>query len=282
MAPDLARDEHYREWFGRLVRLSVTPGMALALLRMNTEIDVREILPTIQVPTLVLNRAEDGFVAPGHSRYLADEIPGARHVELEGAHHWPWAGNTDAVLEVLQEFVTGVRGIPKPERVLATVLLVDIAGSTKTVVGMGDSKWTDLIEGHRSAVRRELARFGGTEIDMAGDGALARFDGPTRAIGCAAAIRQAVRRLGIDTRAGIHTGECEMENGRLTGITVHVGARVMAQAAAGEILVSRTVKELVIGSGMEFEDRGRHVLKGLPGEWRLFATERAGGTGAPG
>ncbi len=276
LAPSLAADEAYRRWFARMLRLSASPRMALALLRMNTEIDVRAILPSVRVPTLVLHRSGDLFVAPGHSAYLAEHVPGASLVELPGHDHWPWAGDSDAVVAHLQEFTTGVRWAPEPDRVLTTVLFTDIVGSTERAVSDGDCRWRDVLEEHRALVRRELARFRGREIETVGDGFLSSFDGPARAIRCARAIAEAVRPLGVEIRAGIHTGECEVLGDRLAGVAVHVGARVAAKAAPGEVLVSRTVRDLVAGSGIEFEDRGSHELKGLPGEQQLFAVRPHG------
>jgi class 3 adenylate cyclase len=271
LAPSLAGDEAYRRWFGRLLRLSASPRMALALLRMNTNIDVRAVLPSVRVPTLVLHRSDDLFVARGHGAYLAERIAGARFAELPGVDHWPWAGDSDGVLGPLHELVTGVRWAPERDRVLATVLFTDIVGSTERAAELGDRRWRDLLESQRAHVRRELARFRGRELDTAGDGFLASFDGPARAIRCAASIVAALRPLGLEIRAGIHTGECEVLGERLAGIAVHTGARVGSLAQAGEILVSRTVHDLVAGSGIEFDERGAHRLKGVPGEHALFA-----------
>jgi class 3 adenylate cyclase len=271
LAPSLADDEGYRRWFARLLRLSASPRMALALLRMNAEIDVRAVLPSVRVPTLVLHRQDDLFVASGHSAYLGENIPTARLIELPGADHWPWAGDADAVIGPLQELATGVRWAPEPDRVLATVLFTDIVASTERATALGDRRWRDVLEQHHALVRRELARFRGRELDTAGDGFLATFDGPARAIRCAQAVAAALRPLAIEIRAGIHTGECEVVGDRLAGIAVHVGARVAAQAGPGEVLVSRTVRDLVAGSGIDFDDRGSYTLKGVPGEQQLFA-----------
>jgi class 3 adenylate cyclase/pimeloyl-ACP methyl ester carboxylesterase len=271
LAPSLAGDEAYRRWFARLLRLSASPRMALALLRMNADIDVRAVLPSVRVPTLVLHRSDDLFVASGHSAYLAEHIPGARLIELPGSDHWPWAGDSDAVIGQLQEVTTGVRWAPEPDRVLTTVLFTDIVASTERAVELGDRRWRDVLEQHRTLVRRELDRFRGREIDTAGDGFFASFDGPARAIRCAVAVADAMRPVGVQIRAGIHTGECEVLGDHLAGIAVHTGARVSARAAAGEVLVSRTVRDLVAGSGIEFDDRGTHALKGVPGEHQLYA-----------
>jgi class 3 adenylate cyclase len=273
LTPSLASDEAYREWFGRLARLAASPGRALALLRMNTEIDARGTLPLLRVPALVLHRTGDLFVDAGHSRYLAEHIPGARLVELPGADHWPWAGDAERLLGEVEEFVTGARGLPEPDRVLTTVLFTDIVGSTEQAAELGDRRWREILEDHYALVRKELARFRGREVQTIGDAFFATFDSPTRAIRCAAAARDAVRQLGIELRAGVHTGECEMIGDDLGGIHVHIGSRVAAAAAPGEVLVSGTVRDLVDGSGIRFADRGVFALKGIEGERRLFAAE---------
>ena len=270
-APSMLGNERYEEWFARLERLSVSPGAAITLARMNRQIDVRHILPAIQVPTLVLHRKDDRVVSVEEGRYLAERIPGAKYVELSGADHWPWNGDSDSILQEVREFLTGTREIPEPDRVLATVLFTDIVGSTKLAASMGDRRWAELLEDHHQLIRRELDRFRGREIDTAGDGFLATFDGPARAIRCASAIREAVKGLGIEIRAGLHTGECELVGEKMRGVAVHIGARVAALAGPGEILVSRTVKDLVAGSALAFEDRGPHALKGVPSDWQLFA-----------
>jgi class 3 adenylate cyclase len=241
---------------------------------MNTEIDVRHVLPTIRVPTLVLHRRSDQNVRVEDGRYLASKIRAARFVELAGADHDEWVGDTESVLAEVEEFVTGVRPTPEPDRVLATVLFTDIVGSTERAGELGDRAWRDLLESHRAAVRLEIARFRGREIDTAGDGVFAAFDGPARAVRCATAIIEGARALGLSMRAGSHTGECQLMGDKLAGIAVHIGARVAAHARAGEVLVSSTVKDLVAGSGLKFTDRGVHALKGIAGEWRLFAVER--------
>jgi class 3 adenylate cyclase len=204
-------------------------------------------------------------------RYLADHIPGARWVELKGVDHYPWFGSVDALVAEIEEFLTGVRPQPEIDRVLATLLFTDIVGSTAQAAEMGDRRWRELLEKHHALVRRELQRFRGREVDTTGDGFLATFDGPARAVRCAAAIRDAVAGLGLAVRAGLHTGECELVGSGVAGIAVHLGARIAALAGAGEVLVSSTVKDLVAGSGLSFVDRGVHVLKGVPGEWRMFA-----------
>jgi class 3 adenylate cyclase len=205
------------------------------------------------------------------SRYMAERIEAARYVELPGEDHLPFLGDQDQILDEIEEFLTGVRRGPEPDRVLATVLFTDIVGSTERAAELGDRRWRELLEAHHAAVRRELERFRGREMDTAGDGFLATFDGPARAIRCATAVRNVVEAVGLSIRAGLHTGECEMHGGRIAGIAVHMGARIAASAGPGEVLVSSTVKDLVAGSGIEFEDRGIHELKGVPGDWRLYA-----------
>jgi class 3 adenylate cyclase len=268
-------DAQQQQWYATFCRMSMSPGAALALLKMNFEIDVRPVLPTIHVPTLILHRTGDQRVHVDGSRYMATRIEGARYVELPGVdHHW-FAGNQDAILDEIQEFLTGARHVPDPERVLATVLFTDIVGSTARAAAVGDRRWRDLLDAHHATVRRELARFRGREIHTAGDSFLATFDGPARAVRCAVAVGEAVRALGIEVRAGVHTGEVELMGDDLGGIAVHIGARVAAEAGPGEVLVSSTVRDLVAGSGIEFADRGTRAFKGVPGEWRVFAVERA-------
>jgi pimeloyl-ACP methyl ester carboxylesterase len=253
------------------LRLSASPGAAVMLMRTNTEIDVRDVLPTIRVPTLVLHRTGDRDAKVEEGRWLAGRIPGARFVELEGDDHLVWVGDVDAVVDEVQEFLTGVRGGTEPDRVLATVLFTDIVGSTERAVAAGDRAWATLLSEHNALVRRQLERFRGVEIDTTGDGFFASFDGPARAIRCALAIRDGVRALGLEVRAGVHTGECERVDGKLGGVAVNIGARVAALAGTGEVLVSATVVDLVAGSGLVFEERGEHELKGVPGRWRLRA-----------
>jgi class 3 adenylate cyclase len=274
LAPSLADDAVYKGWFARLLRLGASPGRAVSLMRMNTELDVRDRLAALQAPTLVLHRTGDGFVDGGHSRYLADHIPDARLVELSGDDHWPFAGNAEALLGEVEEHVTGARRtLGEPERVLTTLLFTDIVGSTEQVTRLGDRRWKELLEHHNAVVRRELERHRGRELNTTGDGFFATFDSPTLAIRCAAAARDAVRQLGLELRAGIHSGECEVHGQDLRGIAVHVGARVAAAAGAGEILVSSTVSELVAGSDIRFTERGRFALKGVERERELFAAE---------
>jgi class 3 adenylate cyclase len=271
IAPSAADDERFRRWWAGYLRLSGSPGAALTMARMNSEIDIRPILPSIRVPTLVLHRIGDRRVELGEARFIASAIPEARLVELPGEDHLPWVGEADAILDEVEEFVTGALGSVEPDRRLATLVFTDIAGSTNRAVSMGDRDWRALLAQHHALVRRELERYGGHGIDTTGDGFLAAFDGPARAIRAAVASREAVRGLGLDIRAGVHTGEVEVMGNDLGGVAVHIGSRVMNQAGAGEVLVSSTVKDLVVGSGIEFADRGAYELKGVPGEWRLFA-----------
>lgn len=274
LAPGYVRDQRLQQWWARYQRLAASPGAAMTLMRMAYEIDVRFILPAVRVPTLVLHRADDRLLSADHGRYLAQHIAGAKYVELPGADHLFFLGEADAVLDEIEEFLTGVRVGGQPDRVLATVLFTDVVGSTERAAALGDRLWRDLLEDYRALVRRQLARFRGREVDAAGDGVLAAFDGPGRAVECARAIGTAARQLDIDIRAGVHTGECELMGERLSGIALHIGARVAALAAGGEVLVSSTVRDLVAGSGLLFEDRGSHALKGIPGEWRLFSVVR--------
>jgi len=270
LAPSLADDARQREWYRTVQRLGASPGTVIALLQMNMGIDVRHVLPTIRVPTLVLHATGDRMVPVEHGRYIAERIPGARYVELPGDDHAWFTSNADRILREMEELLTGTHRAVELDRILATILFTDIVGSTQRLAELGDLRWRDVLEGHFRLARSELVRHRGREVKTTGDGLLATFDGPGRAIRCATAIRDAVRQLGIEIRAGLHTGEVEILNEDLGGIAVHTGARVAAAAGPGEVLVSSTVKDLVAGSGIEFEDRGAHALKGVPGEWRLF------------
>ncbi|TMC49440.1 MAG: adenylate/guanylate cyclase domain-containing protein [Chloroflexi bacterium] len=270
MAPSAAADPRFAEWWGTYLRASTSPASALAFARMNTAIDVRAVLPAITSPTLILHRRGDLDMDVGGSRWMATQIPGARYVELAGDDHLPWVGDADAILDEVEEFLTGVRRGPGPDRVLATILFTDIVDSTRRATELGDAAWRDLMELHHRVVRKELERFRGRELDNAGDGFCAAFDGPARAIRCAASIRGGVQRLGLEVRAGIHTGECEILGDKLTGVAVHTAARVAASAGPGSVLVSGTVRDLVAGSGIEFNELGVRTLKGLPGSWQLF------------
>ena len=270
LIPSRAEEPALVQRVARYFRQSASPGAAAALLRMNTEIDIRHVLPSIGVPTLVLHRAGDREASVEEGRYVAARIPGARFTELSGEDHLPWIGETDALLDEVQAFVTGARPAPVPDRVLATVLFTDLVGSTERARAVGDRRWLAVLEEHRAAVRRELGRWRGEELDTAGDGFLATFDGPARAVRCAMTIVHTAARDGLAVRAGVHTGEIERRGTTRAGIALHLGARVASAAAAGEVLVSSTVRDLVAGSGLVFEDRGLHELKGIPDTWRLF------------
>jgi class 3 adenylate cyclase len=270
-APSLADDPQAVELVARMERSAASPAMVQQIFEMFLDIDVRGILPTIQVPTLVLHRHGDRVVNRRAGRELATQIPGARYVELPGVDHLPWAGDLEAVVGEIEEFLTGARSVPEPERALATVMFTDIVGSTERAAELGDARWRELLAAHQAAVRRELRRFSGREVKTLGDGGLATFDGPARAIRCGQAIAEAGRSLGLEVRIGLHCGEVELIEDDVGGIAVHIAARVGALAAAGEVLVSSTVKDLVAGSGIEFVDRGARQLKGISDEWRLFA-----------
>ncbi len=272
-SPSLAGDAEMRKFVGRLERASASPGAANALRLMNYGIDVRHVLPTVGVPTLVLHRTGDLPVNVEHGRYLARHVKGAKYVEFPGIDHNPWVGDAKAILGEIEAFLTGGRREIEPDldRVLASVLFTDIVEATTRVVELGDRAWKDLLTQHHLLVREQLRRHRGREINTAGDGFLAAFDGPARAVRCAQAIADSVKKLGIKIRAGVHTGECVVMGEELGGIAVHIGARIGALAAADEVLVSSTVRDLVAGSGLRFEDRGTHTLKGVPGEWRLLA-----------
>jgi pimeloyl-ACP methyl ester carboxylesterase len=269
MAPNA--DPHFREWWPRYLRMGASPAAALALGRMNAQIDIRDVLPSIRVPTLILHRTGDKDMDVGGARYMSKRIPGAKYVELPGDDHLPFVGDQEAILDEVEELLTGARDHANPDRVLATVLFTDMVGSTERSATLGDKRWGDLLEAHNRVMREELERFRGREIDTAGDGLFATFDGPARAIRCACAMRAELGKLGIVIRAGLHTGECELVGDKVRGIAVHVGSRVASLAGPSEVLVTGTVKDLVAGSGLEFEDRGMHTLRGVPGDWRLFA-----------
>jgi class 3 adenylate cyclase len=269
-APSIAGDPHTAERIASYYRASASPGAAGAILRMNREIDVRIVLPATRVPTLILHRTAEHVIDVGHARYMAQHIPGAKLIELAGEDHLPWLGDRDTVLNEVEKFLTGKHQVLEPERVLATVLFTDIQGSTERAAALGDHSWRELLEAFYAKVREVLKQYRGREINTLGDGLLAAFDGPARAIRCAGAIRDAVRSLNLEVRCGLHTGEREVVGNDLAGIAVHTGARVTGLAASGEVLVSQTVRDLVAGSGLSFEDRGIHALKGVPNEWRLF------------
>ncbi len=274
--------EDEAESFLQMLRFASSPGSLEALHRMNKEIDVRHVLPAVRVPTLILRGSEDTLVPPEVAQYMASRIPAARVVELPGIGHLSFGepGSTLVGSEI-ERFVTDVWEAggweeAEPDRMLATVLFTDIVGSTAKAVELGDRAWRELLERHHALIRRELVRFRGAELDVAGDGFFARFDGPARAVRCACAITDSVRELGLEIRAGLHTGECEIMDSKVGGIAVHIGARVAKEAEPGEVLVSSTVKDLVAGSGLRFRERGTAALKGVPDEWRLYAVERSG------
>ena len=269
--PSKVGDEAFTQRLATYFRRSASPGAAIALLRMNTQLDIRHVLPTIRVPTLVVHRTGDRDANVEEGRWIAGQIPGARFVELPGEDHLPWVGDSDLVLGEIEEFLTGARPSPEANRVLATVLFTDIIGSTERAARLGDRFWCDLLDSHHALVRKELTRFHGREIKTVGDAFIATFDGPARAVRCACSIRDAISQLGIEIRAGLHTGEIELTGDDIGGIAVHIAARVGATAQASEVLVSSTVKDLSAGSGITFCDRGRQILKGVPDEWRLFA-----------
>jgi pimeloyl-ACP methyl ester carboxylesterase len=269
-SPEAVRDRARRD------RLTISPGALVQLGLMNAEIDVRPILPTIRVPTIVLHRREDPNPIEA-ARWMAEQIPGARFLELPGGPHMPYYGDSESVIAAIREFVEPVclEAAHPYDSVLATVLFTDLVGSTAKAVELGDRRWRELLEQHHARIRAQLSRFRGVELDTAGDGFFARFDGPARAIRCACAIREAVGELGLDVRAGLHTGECEIVDGKVAGVAVSIGARVAAKAGPGDVLVSQTVKDLVAGSGIAFEEQGVAELKGIPGEWRLYAVSSA-------
>jgi class 3 adenylate cyclase len=259
----------------RIARLGASPSAAAAYMRMNSQIDISDIVSTIRVPTLVIHRTDDKAINVEGGRFLAEHIPGARYIELPGVDHAPMVGdNADEIVDAMQEFLTGSRAPVLVDRVLATVLFTDIVGSTEKAVALGDRLWHDVLDNHHATIRRNLSRFRGHEVKTTGDGFLATFDGPARGVRCACAITDEIRPLGIEVRAGLHTGECEVMGDDVGGIAVHIGARVAALAGAGEVLVSSTVKDLVAGSGLRFGDRGSQSLKGVPGEWHIYAVER--------
>jgi class 3 adenylate cyclase len=267
--PSAAEDARALSAFGIFERAAASPAMVLAQQRFSEEIDVRGALPIITTPTLVLHRTEE-LIPIDFGRYIADNVPDARFKALAGNDHLPWDGDGSVVVEEVEEFLTGVRHGTEPDRMLATVLFTDIAGSTERAAKLGDERWRRLLESHDALVRRQLTAFRGREIKTLGDGFLATFDGPARAIRCACAIREDMDELGVQVRAGVHTGECEVIDADIGGIAVHIGARVIGQAAPGEVLVTGAVRDLVVGSGIEFADRGTHSLKGVPGEWQLL------------
>jgi pimeloyl-ACP methyl ester carboxylesterase len=273
LAPSRTADARFTEQIIRLGRSAVSPGAVAHYYRQSVLTDARDLLPGIEAPTLVLQRTHDQIARPELGRFMADRIPDAKYVELDGADHLWFTENTEVFVDEVEEFLTGARTSRDPDRMLATVLLTDIVGSTAQAVELGDTRWRALLDEHDAIVRQELARFGGREIDATGDGFLATFDGPGRAIRCARAIGEALAPIGVEIRAGVHTGEVEVRGARIGGLAVHIGARVAATAGAGDIVVSSTVKDLLAGSEFTFADRGEHELKGVPGTWHLYAAE---------
>ncbi len=270
LAPSAINDERFKNWWATYLRRSASPGDAVALLKMNTNIDIRHVLPVIRVPTLIMHRTNDQDMKVEEGRFIASKIPEAKFIELEGTDHIPWAGDYQKLLDEVEIFLTGELKQPETERMLATVLFTDIVGSTTHAIELGDTRWRYLLKKHHDLVRKQIDRFKGKEIDTTGDGFFATFDGPARAIRCACAIRDSVHQLGIEIRAGLHTGECELMGNNVGGIAVHTGARVMSKAANNAVWASGTVKDLVAGSGIQFESKGKFSLKGIPGEWELF------------
>jgi class 3 adenylate cyclase len=270
-APSKQSDERFKRWWARFERLGASPSAVIALMQMNNEIDIRHILPAIRVPTLVLHRTDDPRVSVEAGRYLGAAIPGAKYVELPGSDHVAWVGDVDRLADEIEEFLTGARTTLEPDRVLATVLFTDIVDSTRKAVELGDRRWRELLEQHNQIIRDELSRYRGHEIKTLGDGFLATFDGPARAVRCATAIAEAVRALGLEVRCGVHTGEIEMNGEDIGGIAVHIAARIAALAEGGQVLVSRTVRDLVAGSNLRLEDQGDYTLKGLSESMTLFA-----------
>ncbi|MGY2931923.1 class 3 adenylate cyclase/pimeloyl-ACP methyl ester carboxylesterase [Bradyrhizobium sp. GM6.1] len=274
-APSRANDIGFQQWWGRNERLGASPSAVTALMRMNSQIDISGILPAVRVPTLVLHRTDDQVVDVAGGRDVAAHIPGAKLIEFPGIDHIFYVGEgAEAISDAIEEFLTGAPARIDADRVLATVLFTDIVGSTEKAASLGDLRWRNLLDAHHATIRRVLARFRGREVKTTGDGFLATFDGPARGVRCACAIVDEIKLLGIEVRAGLHTGECEVIGDDVGGIAVHIGARVAALAGRSEVLVSSTVKDLVAGSGLRFDDRGAQSLKGIPGEWRIFATER--------
>jgi class 3 adenylate cyclase len=269
-APSHADDPSLREWLGRLQRMALGPGEAAAAMEFNGRLDVRHVLESIRVPTLLLHRSGDAGISVAHSRYIAERIPGARLVELEGRDTLPFLGDSAAVLGEVDEFLTGDRRPPEHDRVLATVVFTDIVDSTVRAAALGDEPWRDLLAEHDRIVRACLARHRGREIKSVGDGFLALFDGPARAVRAARSIVHEVTSLGLEVRAGVHAGEVELVGDDVAGLAVHIAARVMGEAPPGGVLASSTVHDLVVGSGLRFEDRGRRQLRGVPGEWGLW------------
>lgn len=281
IAPTVARDDAFREWWDHAGNRAASPSMARALSRVVTDSDVRDTLARIAAPTLVLHRDRCNFIPADHGRFLAEYVAGARYVELPGADSLYWVGDAGPMLDEIEEFITGVRGGSDAERVLTTIVFTDIVGSTQRAAALGDVRWRDLLDHHDKVVRQEIQRFGGREVNTIGDGFVATFTSPSAGIAFADDIVDAVRVLGIEVRVGMHAGEVEVRGADIAGMAVHIGARVAALAEPSEVLVSSTVRDIVTGSRRRFADRGEHQLKGVPGQWRLFALERSQATVAP-
>ena len=269
-APSVADDEAAQKWFAAYLRFSASPRSAVMITRLNFSMDVRNVLPSVQVPTLVLCRQGDRWAKIEESRYLAEHIPGAKLVEFPGEDHLPWWGGQDEVVGEIQEFITGTRESASADRVLLTILMTDIVASTEKASSLGDRKWKELLQQHDATIRRQVTKFEGQEVNTTGDEFILAFTGPTKAIQCAKAIQRELRPLNLEARAGLHTGECERRGSDLSGIAVHIAARILASASESDIVVSNTVKDLVVGSGLEFVEHGIHSLKGVPGQWPLF------------
>jgi class 3 adenylate cyclase len=269
--PGFVGDERARRLWARYQRMGGSPGTAHALMEANAQIDVRHVLPHIQVPTLVVHRTDERVLPVTHGRYLAEHIPGAQLLEQPGDNHLPWLDDADGLLDAIEEFVTGSRHHVDENRILATVLFTDIVDSTRHAAEAGDRHWRELLDAHDEISVSEVERFGGRRVKTTGDGMLAVFDGPARGVHCAEAVRDAVAEFGVEIRAGLHVGECELRDEDVGGLAVHIGARVAGLARPGEILVSRTVRDLVAGSGLRFAERGEHELKGVPDRWPLYA-----------
>ena len=273
MAPSLAADPEFRSWWSTAGERSAGPRIAQAINEVSMLADIRTVLPLIHVPTLIVHRTDCRPIRVGHSHYLADHIAGAKLVEWPGEDLLPFAGDIDPVIDEIEEFLTGTRAAPNTDRILATILFTDIVDSTKRAVATGDRRWHELLDNHDRMTVRQIQRFGGRHVKTTGDGVLATFDGPARAIQCGLAVADGARQLGIEVRVGLHTGEVERRGDDIAGIAVHIASRVQSQAQPGEVWVSRTVTDLVAGSNVRFSDRGEHALKGVPGMWQLFVVD---------
>lgn len=280
-APSVAQDPHFRAWWATYLRMSASPGAAVALSRMNAEVDIRHVLPSIRVPALILHRTGDRSLPVEGSRYVAQHIPGARCVELPGDDHLPFVGDQDAILNEIEVFLTGAAPAPAPDRALLTVLALEVVHATETAARLGAEKWQMALEAHGALAREDLARFRGRQIRTSGVGLLATFDGPARAIRCAIAIAEAARSHDLAVSAGVHTGECDVVAGEVSGPPIQVACAILAQARPGDVLVSSTVKDLVAGAGLAFEDQGTHLLDGVADAWRVFRVQEGPPGSAP-